>query len=115
MLSIGSLLCTSSTSESPSGSIDRRLRRFFDWGTELSLGLDKDNEMDKSRLDLLSYPSEIRDVLSLAQRDNTVAQSSASTRWARRLIAKGMLSVRERTLLTSSGSCMLSAILINVC
>jgi hypothetical protein len=78
ILSIGSLLCTSSTCERPSGSIDRRLRRFFEW--ELSLGLDNDSEIDKSRLEVLSYPSEIKDVFSSSQWDNTWEQPSESTK-----------------------------------
>jgi hypothetical protein len=78
ILSTGSLLCTSSTSERPSGSIERRLSRSFEWG--LSLGLDKDSEIDKSKLDVLSYPSEIKDVFSSSQRDNTWEQPSESTK-----------------------------------
>jgi hypothetical protein len=80
ILSIGSLLCTSSTFERPSGSIDRRLRRSFECGGVLSLGLDKDSEIDKSKLDVLSYPSEIKDVFSSSQRDNTLEQPSESTK-----------------------------------
>jgi hypothetical protein len=78
ILSIGSLLCTSSTSERPSGSVARRVRRSFEWG--LSLGLGKDSETDKSKLDVLSYLFEIKDIFSFSQWDNTWEQPSESTK-----------------------------------
>jgi hypothetical protein len=66
------------------------------------LGLDRDSEIDKAKLDLLSKPSETTDVVSCSQEDSTLEQPSESAKWARRLIASGMLSVRARTLLTYS-------------
>jgi hypothetical protein len=94
--------------------MDKRLRRLSAWGTDSILGLDKDSEIDRSKLDLLSKPSEIMEVFSSSQRDKTLEQPSISTKWAKRLRASGMLSVRESTLSTSSGLCQLSAISINV-
>jgi hypothetical protein len=89
ILNVGNIgwLWMRSTSRRPSGSIANRLRRSCDCGSNIILGLDKDSEIDKSRLDLLSKPSEIIKVFSFFHRNRTLEQPSESTRWARRLIA----------------------------
>jgi hypothetical protein len=72
MLSIGTLIWRSSALDKPSGKIESRLNRSLDCGKDSIRGLARDNEMDKSKFDRLSCPSEMRAVLSVSQRVRTM-------------------------------------------
>jgi hypothetical protein len=110
----GSLLWRRLEFRRPSGSIDKTLNSSCECGSNCILGLDKEGEIDRSKLDLLSKPSEISEVFSLSHQHSTCSQPSESAKWARRPIVSGILSARERILFTASRLCPPSAISVNV-
>jgi hypothetical protein len=75
---IGRLLWRSSTSERPSGRIEIKLNNSL--ALEVIRGLERESLIDPSRLDLLSFPADSREVLSVSQRANTASHPSQSTR-----------------------------------